>query len=320
MTARSDSKKSASKTSTTHQTKGTHTMNAHPHSKKPASHATHGHHATTTSETTTEIAQVTSAPVVTPAILPATSQPVAATSISSTPAAPSIAPPPADANIPTPPSTAASPNGTDFKGVQPKASEQAALKAALADLTRFTSYAQLLGASAPPVAQVIVLLTLGVEWTGMRNATAAWFAYCRTQEGLVWALIRQFMERLKPAWDLAVTADASLTSQFPGLASLLGAKKAIAQKAVSTKRANKKAEAQGKAPLHGVVGKQRKRAAKNAAYAAATSATSAPPAEPIPPVASAPSSGPAPVALSGAGAAPATPNGGTASPNGAVHS
>jgi len=42
----------------------------------------------------------------------------------------------------------------------------------------------------------------------------------------------------------------------------------IAQRSVATKEANKKAIAEGKPPLHGVVGKQRKKTAKNVAYAA----------------------------------------------------
>jgi hypothetical protein len=48
----------------------------------------------------------------------------------------------------------------------------------------------------------------------------------------------------------------------------------IALKGVATRRANEKAVAEGRAPLHGTVGKRRKRAARNAAYAAATSPTS----------------------------------------------
>jgi hypothetical protein len=190
-----------------------------------------------------------------------------------TPTAPrtlSISFPPADAHIPVAPATSIATNGTDYKGVQPKAPEQAALPSALEDLEKFTDYQAELGAGAPPIGDVILLLMLGIEWTGMRNATAAWDVYCRTQEGLVWARLRTVMERLKPAWEVATTANGSLASKYPGLASLLGAKKAIAQKAALTKALNKKAIAEGRLPLHGVVGKQRKKGAKNAAYAAAT--------------------------------------------------
>jgi len=128
------------------------------------------------------------------------------------------------------------------------------------------------------------------------------------------------MDRLKPAWDLAVMADPDLATQYPGLASLLGAKKAIADKAASTRRANKKAIAEGKAPLHGAVGKQRKNAAKNAAYLATTS--SAPP-QPAPAAGSTTPTGPAPVAVPALVAAPTpapTVTSANGSLNGAAHS
>jgi hypothetical protein len=322
MKAQSHSKKSTPKPATHSETKDTPAMTAHSHSEKSPAPET-----STASETITEIAHATPAPSATPPA-PAPAPPLAAaTPTSSTPTAtsPSIDPPPADAKIPVPPATAVPTNGSDYRGVQPKVTEQAALSAALADLQKFSSYTQLLGGAAPPIAHVIVLLTLGVEWTGMRNATDAWDTYCRTQEGLVWAQIRLMMDRLKPAWDLAVGADATLITQFPGLASFLGAKKAIAQKAVSTRAANKKAIAEGKPPLHGAVGRERKRAAKNAAYAASTST---PPAQPAPAAASASPSEPAPVAVAAAGGAsplPAvTPTPAVTSPsgslNGAAHS
>ena len=287
------------------------TTRSNAHAKKSASNTT------TASETTAVIAPATTAAS---AITPAhpTAHPLSA----APPPAPStsIAPPPADANIPVVPTTAVPTNGSDFKGVAPKVSEQAALPAALQDLLRFASYPQVLGGAAPPIAQVIALLTLGVQWTGMRNSTAAWDTYCRTQEGFVWAQLRALMLRLKPAWDLAVKADASLASQFPGIASLLGAKKVIAQKALSTKQANKKAIAEGKAPLHGVVGKQRKTSAKNAAYA---SATATPPAHPAPATGGASPAEPGPVAVPVTGATPTPPSpvsaNGSPSPSGAAH-
>ena len=66
-----------------------------------------------------------------------------------------------------------------------------------------------------------------------------------------------------------------MLSRYPGLASLLGAKKAIAKKAAVTRRLNKKAVAEGKAPIHGRVGKKRQRAAEKAAAALSSGATAA---------------------------------------------
>jgi hypothetical protein len=131
-----------------------------------------------------------------------------------------------------------------------------------------------------------------------------------------------------------LTSNPDIKQEYPGLDALLGAAKAIAAKGVATRRLNKAAEAEGKAPLHGQVGKARKKSAKNAAYAqvngALASSTST---NPTTPSATAPGAGavtpspspatPAPVAVSPvpaspvtAAAMPSTPNG----TNGAAHS
>jgi hypothetical protein len=96
----------------------------------------------------------------------------------------------------------------------------------------------------------------------MSRATKDWEKYCHTQEGMAWLIIRSMMDRLRPAYDLAVIGDESIKSTMPGLATLLGAKKAIAQKAVSTRRANRLAIANGEAPTHGAVGKKRVKSAQ----------------------------------------------------------
>jgi hypothetical protein len=106
----------------------------------------------------------------------------------------------------------------------------------------------------------------------MRTASAAWDAYCNDQEGICWRAMRSNLVRLRPAFDLAVAGNPALATKYAGLATLLGVKKTIAKKAVSTKRANKKAVAGGKAPVHVQIGKQRKKAADKAIVAAAQGA------------------------------------------------
>jgi hypothetical protein len=51
---------------------------------------------------------------------------------------------------------------------------------------------------------------------------------------------------------------------------LFSVQKVIAQKGVTTRKENKKLEAEGKMPIKGTVGKRRKKAAANALLAAAT--------------------------------------------------
>ena len=78
------------------------------------------------------------------------------------------------------------------------------------------------------------------------------------------------MERLELAFTLAAGGEQAVATLFPSLATLLGAKKAIAQKGASTKRMNKQAIAEGREPTHGKVGRKRRKAAEKAAYAGAT--------------------------------------------------
>lgn len=183
-----------------------------------------------------------------------------------------LQPPPADAKIPVPPSGAAQPNASNYRSVIPKTTELAALPAAVENLQRFTNFAQVFALSGLPYAQVLQAFTVGNQWSTMRKATAAWDAFSMMEEGLAWGTIRSLMDRLGPLWEITAAADPSLAVTYPALATLFGAKKVIAQKAVSTKKLNKEAVARGEAPTHGVVGKRRQKAAQKALAAAAKAA------------------------------------------------
>jgi hypothetical protein len=203
----------------------------------------------------------------------------------------SLALPPPDANVPAPPADFVPTNGSEYNGVQPRKSEQVVLAAAISDVGKIPNYAAIEAVTAIPQAQLVQMLQLGSAWTSMHNKSSAWDAFCRTQEGVAWSGIRVMMTKVKPAFELAMAADPSLRTRLPGLTALLGAQKAIAQRGVSTKEMNKKAVAEGKAPVHGKVGKSRKRSAEKAALAGTTAAP--PPTVAAPVVASpaAPSSG-----------------------------
>jgi hypothetical protein len=218
-----------------------------------------------------------------------------------------LPPPPADAKIPAPPPGADAPGGQNYRAFVPKKLELAALAGALADLKN-CNYAQIFGTTGIPYAQVLQAFDVGNQWSTMRKETAAWDAFCQTQEGISWATIRTMMVNLKAAFDLAAAGDASLTATLPSLAALFGAKKAIARKAAAVKKLNSQAIAKGELPIHGLVGKRRLRKAEKAAVAAGN-APAAAPAVSAPPVAVAPAPAPAPVVAPPA--APVATNGAT---------
>ena len=299
---------------------------------------------------TTEVSSVPSAPQAAPVASPPTA--VAAASVTSTsPPAGGVAvssagslatfltPPPAGASIPPVPSSFVPENGTNFRGVAPKKAELIALPLAVADLQKFTNYASVVGSTAPPYEEILATFGVTNQWSSMRTAASAWDIYSQVQEGICWTAMRPSMESLKSAFELAVSRDPSLLTRFAGLSSLLGAKASIAKRAAATKRLNKKAVAEGKAPTHGAVGKRRLKATNKAIVASASEKQTPAPVTTAPvvaaPVVAAPAtvapvdSASAPVAVSaapvvsssnGAATLPAAPvNGATTATNGAGH-
>ncbi len=249
-------------------------------------------------------AEQTAATIPSAAIVESAPAATAATGAQPAPAAPVVfvSGPPSNVNIPTVEYAPASPG--EFKTVVPRTQELTALSQALKDLAAFTSYQQTLGTSAPAYAEVVQAFTVGAQWTSMRTLASSWDGYCVVQQGLAWRAIRQLMAQLVPVFALAVTANPKLLTQYPGLASLLGAKKAIAQKGASTKQANKKAKAEGKPETHGAVGKRNQRRYEKELAAQAQAAAQAP-ASPVQPVVPQP----APVAPAAGGSTPAAVNG-----------
>jgi hypothetical protein len=266
-------------------------------SKKPASTK----HASTKSH-----AARATAPIVAPSASPAPAAPAPAAADASSASLVSFPAPPPISVIPTAPAGFIAAATGQFRGIVPLQAEQNALPAALKDLGRIPNYALFVGA--PPLAVFTEMLTLAGQWTDMRNASFNWDQYSATQEGNVWMKARPLMEEFDNAFTQAQKADPTLAAQLPGLTTFLGVRSAVALKAASTKRANRKAEAAGLRPDHGQVGKKRKRAAANAALEAADANG-----------ATAPST-PAPAAEAPAAPAPATASAGATTMNGAAHS
>ena len=244
--------------------------------KKPS----HSHHETTTAQTkeTVMSSSIEAAPA------PATAHPIAAApspattpasvgAVAAVAASPSVDPPPANANIPATPSgfTPATPG--EFRGVVPRQAELAAMPQALTDMSKFSNFDPLFSGVGLTQTGVSQCLLMGSLWSTMRIATTEWDQYCVLQEGYAWRAIRATLLRLEQAFMLAAQANPQLVALYPGLSSLLGAKKVAAQKGASTRRLNKTAVANGEPANHGAVGKQRRRKAEKAALAKGAPAT-----------------------------------------------
>jgi hypothetical protein len=245
--------KSNQASSTHHTTKESHPMSTKSKSTKSIVEAIHD----------TVASSASPGPTANPTAAPATASASATTIVT-------IALPPAGATVPTPPANYAPAIPGEFRTVVPRKAELTALSQTLVDLSRFTSFDQTMGSTAPTLAEVQEALTVGAAWTAMCQATTAWLGYALLMQGLAWRLIRTQMDSLRPAYLLAAKRNPKLAEQYGGLAKLLTAPAAVAQTALATKKANKQAVAEGKAPIHGKVGKRRQRAAEKAALAAAS--------------------------------------------------
>jgi hypothetical protein len=155
----------------------------------------------------------------------------------------------------------------------------------------------------PLHSHAIQALDAANQWTINRIAAKDWAVYAANEEGVAWTSARAVIDRLKPAFALAVRGDASLATTYPKLASLLGAKSVIAKKSVNTKAANDKQRARGETPTHGAS------ARRKALKAAKDAATETPSGSPSPTTSSPTTTAPA-----------ATPPAGPSTTNGAAHS
>jgi hypothetical protein len=164
--------------------------------------------------------------------------------------------PPPDAKIPAPPQGFVPTHGHDYRGLLPKKTELAVLPDVVVELRASADFNQLFGKTIPPLATVLQTLDAAQQWSSMRAKSSEWDLYCRTQEGLAWKDTRALIASMKPAFDLAVSVDATIAGRYPSLAHLLSAGTAIAKRAVATKKANKKLVAEGKAPTKGVKAKK----------------------------------------------------------------
>jgi hypothetical protein len=179
---------------------------------------------------------------------------------------------PPDVVVPTPPSTFDPENApTTSSAAFPRKEELAALDAAITELGAFPEYAEVLGKTAPPVAQVIAALTVAMKWSAMLASSRAFTSYVQAQTGVTWQAARVLLEGVKARFQIASAGDPTLVSKYPALVRLLGAARVVAAKGASTKKANQKAQADGKPAVHGKTGRRVKAAMKIVAALASDS-------------------------------------------------
>jgi hypothetical protein len=185
-----------------------------------------------------------------------------------------VNPPPADASIPLVPQGAQIVNPGDYRAQMPRNLELAAMPDVVAELGRFTEYASVFGKTAPPLTYVQQTFDAATQWSAMLVGMATWDEYARSQAGAAWSAVRDITASLSPAFELASKTDNTLARQFPALVRLFEARKVIAARAAATRKANKKAAADGKPQTHGTVGKRATRRAAKAALASAQASAS----------------------------------------------
>jgi hypothetical protein len=134
-------------------------------------------------------------------------------------------------------------NPADFKGFRALASQVAAVPDAVAELQGFTAYSSVFGITAPDVTQLTQRLNVAFQWTMLLSQTAAWYKYAKSQQAMAWKDAITLVLGLKPAFDLAATANPALLSQYPAIARLLGAQAVVAKRAASARAKNKKTDA-----------------------------------------------------------------------------
>ncbi|HEY6459937.1 MAG TPA: hypothetical protein VIY73_07285, partial [Polyangiaceae bacterium] len=154
-----------------------------------------------------------SAPAATPppAVVPAPAATTATAPV--TPSAPATgASPAADVDVGAPPALTlpAIPAGfvpanmADFRGYRPMASEVAAVADVIAELETFSNYDAVFGITAPPADQISQRLAVATEWTSVLSQTSAWSIYVKSEEATAWKDALLLVDKLKPAFQLAV--------------------------------------------------------------------------------------------------------------------
>jgi hypothetical protein len=163
----------------------------------------------------------------------------------------------------------------NLRGVQLHKSEQALVPGAIADLGRFDDYDLVFGRTSPKLAALCDTLEAAHEWSSAVSAAEQWFAYVRAQESIAWADAHALLLRMRPAFRLASSADASLPDRFPSLARLVAARRIVARRGAAARAGTLRDVAAGREPSHGKAAARRLRVLRQAAAMQAESTSPA---------------------------------------------
>ncbi len=228
------------------------------------------------------------------------------------------APPPI--TLPAVPAGVVSVPPATLRGQLPRKEELALMPEVVSEMARFDDYPDVFGKTAPSKDATEQTLNSAYQWSYLRIQLMAWAAYAQSQETMAWVNARGVIERLSPAFTLAVKTDSTVGVNYPSLGSLFGVRTSIAKRGATSRAANVLEEKAGRAPYKGAAGKRRKAADAKAALAAqeaaekvqatVTPVTPAVVASVVSPIASAPVAAAAivaPIADASAPVVPATP-------------
>lgn len=159
------------------------------------------------------------------------------------PALPRIFGQPPSATCPSPPAGFIAPNSRHYRGFHPTTSELRAASLAIADLGRLGNLTALLGPAAPSSTAVAAALDLALKWRAAREASSAWDAYVRAQDGMAWKDALTLVDQLKPLFHIAAARSRDVANRYPGIAELCDAANLVAKRSLATrqKRAKEKA-------------------------------------------------------------------------------
>jgi hypothetical protein len=115
------------------------------------------------------------------------------------------------------------------------------------ELRGYAQYKEVFGATASDADTVAAALETASAWSASLANAAAWFKYVQQEAALAWQHARGLTDTLRAPFDIAVARDATVAETLPSTARFFGDPKAIAQRAVATKKKNKAAKT-GSAP------------------------------------------------------------------------
>jgi hypothetical protein len=110
------------------------------------------------------------------------------------------------------------------------------------ELRASTTFAQALGAKLGTAEQIADAIDFAAQWYAQAQAGATWASYTQMQSNLAWNYALAMIDRMRAAFQAAAATDPAIEKELPNFTKLLGARQAVAAKAVATKRKIKSGE------------------------------------------------------------------------------